>query len=71
MTIEKEDLGHPESTEGSGKFQKPVPRGDNTLHIDPETKLPTLETVQPQNGGSPGTTAQTPNLSDKQPPDQQ
>jgi hypothetical protein len=65
------DIGHPETTEGSGKFQQPVLRGDNALHIDPKTKLPTVKTVQRLNGGSPGTNAQTPDLSDRQPPEQQ
>ncbi|UVC12513.1 hypothetical protein IHQ71_30200 (plasmid) [Rhizobium sp. TH2] len=63
MTNEK-DLGHPKTTEGSGKFHQPVLRGDNALHIDPETKLPMVKTVQPPNGGSPGTNAQTPDLKD-------
>jgi hypothetical protein len=58
------DTGHPETTEGSGKFQQPVLRGDNALHIDPKTKLPTVRTVQPLNGGSAGTKAQTPDLND-------
>jgi hypothetical protein len=64
-------MGHSETTEGSGKFQQPVFRGDNALHIDPETKLPTVKTVQPLNGDAPGTNAQTPDLSDRQPPEQQ
>jgi len=35
MANEK-DVGHPKTTEGSGKFQQPVLRGDNALHIDSE-----------------------------------
>jgi hypothetical protein len=58
------DHGHPETTTGSGKFQQPVLRGDNRLHIDPKSKLPTSPEVQPPNGGSPGTNAQTPDLSE-------
>lgn len=65
MTIRKpEDLGHPATTTGSGKFQQPILRGDNRMHIDPDTKLPTSPEVQPSNGGSPGTNAQTPDLSE-------
>lgn len=65
MTIRKpEDLGHPATTTGSGKFQQPILRGDNRMHIDPDTKLPTSPEVQPPNGGSPGTNAQTPDLSE-------
>jgi hypothetical protein len=59
------DTGHPETTTGTGKFQQPVLRGDNRLHIDPETKLPASPEVQPPNGGSPGTNAQTADLSSK------
>jgi hypothetical protein len=58
------DEGHPETTSGSGKFQQPVLRGDNRLHINPMTKLPASPEVQSPNGGSPGTNAQTPNLSE-------
>lgn len=60
----REDLGHPSTTTGSGKFQQPVLRGDNRMHIDPETKLPTSPEVQPPNGGAAGTNAQTPDLSE-------
>jgi len=70
MPSEK-DLGHPDTTEGSGKFQQPVLRGDNALHIDSETELPKVKIVQPPDGGSHGTNAQTPDLSDKRPPEQQ
>lgn len=59
----REDLGHPGTTTGSGKFQQPVLRGDNRMRIDPPTKLPTSPEVQPPNGGTPGTNAQTPDLS--------
>jgi hypothetical protein len=59
---DKDDLGHPETTEGSGKFQQPVFRGDNKMHIDPKTKLPAVKTVQPLKGGSSETAAQTPDL---------
>ena len=64
MTSKPGDTGHPETTTGSGKFQQPVLRGDNKLHIDPVTKLPASPEVQPPNGGSPGTNAQTPDLSE-------
>jgi hypothetical protein len=57
-----EDVGHPSTTTGSGKFQQPVLRGDNKLHIDPATALPNSPEVQTPNGGSPGTNAQTADL---------
>ena len=62
MKKENEDQGHPATTTGSGKFQQLVLRGDNRLHIDPVTKLPTSPETQPPNGGSAGTSAQTPDL---------
>lgn len=64
MTRESEDKGHPETTTGSGKFQQPVLRGDNRMHIDPATGLPASPEVQPPNGGAPGTNAQTADLKD-------
>jgi hypothetical protein len=60
---ESQNVGHPETTEGSGKFQQPVLRGDNELHIDPGTTLPTVKTVQSLNGGSTAA-AQTPGLTE-------
>lgn len=59
MGRHKEDSGHPETSRGSGKFQQPVLRGENKLHIDPKSGLPDAPVVQPPNGGSPGTNAQT------------
>jgi len=64
MNIRNEDKGHPETTTGSGEFQQPVLRGDNRLHLDSETKLPTSPEVQSPNGGSPGSNAQTADLKD-------
>ncbi len=60
-----EDRGHPETTTGSGKFQQAVLRGDNRLHLDPETGLPAPREVQPPTGGAPGTSAQTAELKDR------
>ena len=57
-----DDHGHPETTSGSGKFQQPVLRGDNRLHMDPKTRLPASPEVQSPNGGAPGTNAQTAEL---------
>ena len=62
--IEK-DQGHPDTTAGSGRFQQPVLRGDNRLHIDPETGLPVSPEAVPLNGGAPGTNAQTADLDAK------
>jgi len=62
MSRSHEDSGHPKTTSGSGKFQQPVLRGDNRLHIDPETKLPVSPEVQSPVGGAPGTNAQTADL---------
>jgi hypothetical protein len=64
MIINDKDEGHPETTTGSGKFHQPVLRGDNRLHIDPETKLPASPEVQPPNGGAAGTNAQTSDFKD-------
>jgi hypothetical protein len=54
-----EDDGHPKTTSGSGRFQQPVLRGDNRMHIDPVTKLPRSPEAELPNGGAPGTSAQT------------
>jgi hypothetical protein len=64
MSKHGEDQGHARTTSGSGKFQQPVLRGDNRLHIDPQTGLPASPEVQAPNGGSPGTNAQTADLSE-------
>lgn len=61
------DQGHPATTSGSGRFQQTVLRGDNRLHIDPETKLPASPETVPPNGGAPGTNAQTADLDDASP----
>lgn len=62
MTSKTEDEGHPMTTSGSGKFQQPVLRGDNKLHIDPKSKVPTSPEVQPPKGGSSGIDAQIADL---------
>jgi hypothetical protein len=62
--IEK-DQGHPDTTSGSARFQQPVPRGDNRVHVDPETGLPVSPEAVPPNGGAPGTNAQTADLDEK------
>lgn len=64
LTTTGEDMGHPDTTTGSGKFQQPVLRGDNRMHIDPATGLPTSPEDHPGNGGVSGTAAQTADLRD-------
>jgi hypothetical protein len=59
------DDGHPRTTTGSGKFQQPVLRGDNRMHIDAKTKLPTSSEIQSPNGGASGTNAQTADLNEQ------
>lgn len=59
-----EDMGHPDSTMGSGKFQQPVLRCDNRMHIDPATGLPTSPEGRSGDGGASGSTAQTADLRD-------